>query len=186
MTKNGTKAGVTRAILIAATLIALPGAATAFDYTWLEGGYLSRDNGRVDESGLRIAGSAAVAPAVALIGEYADTDDFEQFSAGAIYHAPIRPDLDWFAGGTLEFADAGRNDDTGYGLRGGLRWHFAKAFEMSPEIRHVELFDSGDTSLRLAGLFRVTPALDVQAALQGGDDDRFEAGVRYNFSAARY
>jgi hypothetical protein len=165
-----------------AALLLLPAAVQAHDYTYLEGGFLNRDNGRADDSGLRIAGSADVAPQVALIGEYADTGDFEQFSAGAIFHAPIQRDLDWFAGATIEFADAGPVDDTGFGLRGGVRWRFAKAFELSPEIRHVELFDSGDTSLRLAGLFRVAPQLDVQAALQGGDDDRFEAGVRYSFN----
>lgn len=168
--------------LAAVALVALPAAAMADDYTYVEGGFLNRDNGRADDSGLRIAGSGSVTPDLALIGEYADTDDFEQFSTGAIFHAPIQRELDWFAGATIEFADAGPVDDTGFGLRGGLRWHFARAFELSPEIRHVELFDSGDTSLRVAGLFRVAPQLDVQAALQGGDDDRFEAGMRYTFA----
>lgn len=167
--------------LAAAALIAVPAAAFADDYTYIEGGFLNRDNGRTDDSGFRIAGSGSVAPAIALIGEYADTGDYEQFSAGAIYHAPIQRDLDWFAGATIEFADAGPVDDTGFGLRGGLRWHFARAFELSPEIRHVDVFDNGDTSLRLAGLFEIAPQLHLQAALQAGDDDRFEAGLRYTF-----
>ncbi|MEQ1439817.1 hypothetical protein AAG565_10655 [Fontimonas sp. SYSU GA230001] len=168
--------------LAAALLFALPAAAMADDYTYLEGGFLDRDNGRrADDSGLRIAGSGSITRDIALIGEYADTGNFEQFSAGAIFHAPIERGLDWFAGATLEFADAGRDDDTGFGLRGGLRWRFARAFELSPEIRHVRLFDSGDTSLRVAGLFRVAPQLDLQAALQAGDDDRIEAGLRYTF-----
>ena len=98
--------------------------------------------------------------------------------------APINRDLDWTAGATLEFADAGRDDDTGFGLRGGLRWHFARAFELNPELRYVDVFDEDGVSLRLAGLFGVTPNLEIQAALQGGDDDRFEAGLRYNFMPA--
>ena len=149
-------------------------------YTYVEGGFLSRDNDAVDESGFRIAGSGAVHRSIALIGEYADTDDFEQLSAGAMMFAPINRDLDWTAGATLEFADAGRDDDTGFGLRGGLRWHFARAFELNPELRYVDVFDEDGVSLRLAGLFGVTPNLEIQ----GGDDDRFEAGLRYNFMPA--
>lgn len=168
-----------------AALLLIPAAAMAQkSYTYVEGGFLSRDNDAVDESGFRIAGSGAVHRSIALIGEYADTDDFEQLSAGAIVFAPINRDLDWTAGATLEFADAGHDDDTGFGLRGGLRWHFARAFELNPELRYVDVFDEDGMSLRLAGLFAVTPNLEIQAALQGGDDDRFEAGLRYNFMPA--
>ncbi len=167
--------------LAAGTLLALPLTANAHNYTYVEGGYVSLDNDAADDSGFRIAGSGAIAPSIALIGEYADTGDFEQLSAGAIYHAPIDRSLDWFAGATIEMVDVPGDDDTGFGLRGGLRWSFAKAFELIPEIRYVDVFDEGFTSLRLGGLFRIAPRLDLQAALQAGDDDRFEAGLRYNF-----
>jgi hypothetical protein len=170
----------TAAALIAA--LALPGAALAHSYTYIEGGYLNRDNGVVDDSGFRIAGSGQIARQFALIGEYADTGRYEQFSFGGQFFAPINRDLDWTAGATLEFVDIGPRDDTGFGLRAGLRWRFAQAFEMHPEIRHVDVFDRGDTSLRLAGLFHFDPNLAIQAALQGGDDDRFEAGIRYSFA----
>ncbi|HEY1077512.1 MAG TPA: hypothetical protein VGE51_12545 [Fontimonas sp.] len=167
--------------LAASALLALPLAANAHSYTYVEGGYVSLDNDAQDDSGFRIAGSGAVAPSFAVIGEYVDTGDFEQLSAGAVFHAPIDRSLDWFAGATIEMVDVPGDDDTGFGLRGGLRWSFAKAFELIPEIRHVDVFDEGFTSLRVTGLYRVAPRLDIQAALQGGDDDRFEAGLRYNF-----
>lgn len=173
--------------MCAAALLTIPAAAMAQkSYTYVEGGYLSRDSDYVDDTGFRIAGSGAIAESIALIGEYADTDDFEQFSAGAMVFAPINRDLDWTAGATLEFADAGRDDDTGFGLRGGLRWHFAQAFELNPEIRYLDVFDEDGVSLRLAGLFNFTPNFAVQAALQGGDDDRFEAGLRYSFMPTGY
>lgn len=171
--------------LCVVVVLAVPAAAMAgHRYTFLEGGYLNRDEGKIDDSGLRLAGSGAVTHSVALIGEYADTGDFEQLSAGGIFHAPITRDLDWTAGATLEFADTGLNDDTGWGLRGGLRWRFAQAFELNPEIRYLDVFDDAGVSLRLAGLFSFTPDFAIQAALQGGDDDRFEAGVRYSFAPA--
>jgi hypothetical protein len=172
-----------------AALLAAPAAAlaqpymqsSAHSYTYVEGGYLNRDNDFVDEDGFRIAGSGAIARSLALIGEYDDTDDYEQLSAGAIVFAPISRDLDWLGGATIEFADSGRSDDTGFGLRGGLRYRFARAFELNPELRYVDVFEESGASLRLAGLFSVSPNVAVQAALQGGDDDRFEAGLRYNF-----
>lgn len=167
---------------VAAAILLMPGAAAALSYTYVEGGYLHRDNRAVDDSGLRIAASGQIARQLALIGEYADTGRYEQFSFGGQFFGPIQRDLDWTAGATLEFVDIGPRDDTGFGLRAGLRWRFARAFEMHPEIRHVDVFDRGDTSLRLAGLFHFDPNLAIQAALQGGDDDRFEAGIRYSFA----
>lgn len=155
--------------------------AMAHSYSYVEGGYVSRDSRGVDDDGLRLGISGAVAPQVALIGEYAGTGDYSQLSAGAIFHTPIDRSLDAFGGATLEQADNGHDDDTGFGLRAGLRWSFAQHFELSPEIRHTSLFDHSDTSLRLAGLFNFAPKLHAQAALQSGDDDRFEAGLRYDF-----
>lgn len=167
--------------LTAAALL-LPTAALAHDYTYIEGGYLDRDNGFGDDSGLRIAGSADVAPAFNLFGEYADTGDVEQLTAGGQFHTPLSSATDVFAGASLESIDVGPVDDTGYGLRAGLRWWaIPNQFELIPEVRHTDIFDEGATSLRLGGLVRIARSLDVQAAIQGGDDDRFEAGLRYGF-----
>ncbi len=171
-----------KTLVAAIAALALPGAALAHSYTYVEGGFVDRDNDFVDDSGFRIAGSGQIARQFALIGEYADTDRFEQLSVGGQFFGPINAEMDWTAGATIEFADVGFDDDTGYGLRGGLRWRFARAFELHPEIRHYDVFDNGETSLRVAGLFDIDPNLSIQAALQGGDDDRFEAGIRYSFA----
>lgn len=164
----------------------LPLAASAHNYTFVEGGYVSRDNGGAeDDSGVRIAGSGAVAPNLAVIGEYADTGDFEQLSGGLEFHTPLNPILDLTLGGTLESVEAGNADDTGYGLRAGLRWQVGNTpLELTPGVRHIDVFDNDATSMRLGALFAVTNALDLQGAIQGGDDDRVEMGVRYNFGRA--
>lgn len=174
----------TLSVLAPACLLAIaaPGVAVAHNYTYVEGGFISRDTHRVDDSGLRIAGAFAATPQVAAIGEFTDTGDLDQLSVGAIYHTPVDSMIDLYGGATLEFADYGRDDDTGFGLRTGLRWKFAQHFELNPEIRHTDVLDHSDTSLRLAGLFNFAPNLSAQAALQGGDDDRFEAGLRYDFA----
>lgn len=166
------------------TVLAAAPVASAIDYTYLEGGYVSIDRGRNDDSGLRIAGSLGLASRVALIGEYADADDYRQLSAGALFHAPMSGQWDLVLGATLEEVDAGRVDDTGFGLRAGARWRQAASrLQLEPELRVIEVFDDTATSLRVGGQFELKPRLDLAGALQGGDDDRFELGVRYRFGA---
>lgn len=182
-TQNDSMIASTRKNLLTAfAALALPGAALAHNYTYVEGGFVDRDLEGADDSGFRIAGSGQVHRQLALIGEYTDTGDLEQTGLGLRVFGPLRPDVDWTAAATMEFLDTRFDDDTGYGLRGGLRWRFARAFELNPEIVHFDVFDEGFTSLRLAGLFDIDPNLAVQAALQGGDDDRIEAGIRYSFA----
>lgn len=163
---------------LAPTLVA------AHNYTYIEGGFVDLDNEHYDDSGLRIAGSADIAPPIALIGEYADVDRWEQLSAGALFHKPLNRDLDLNLGATLEQLDLGHADDTGYGLRAGLRWRppTLSGLEFAPEVRYLDVFEEEFASLRIGALFRLAPALDLQGAVQGGDDDRVEVGLRYNFS----
>lgn len=173
----------TRLLIAAGALAALPGLASAHNYTYLEGGYLNRDFGADDESGFRIAGSGAIAPHFALIGEYADTGDLEQISAGGLFHTALNNTVDFTLGATYEHIEFGPGDDNGFGLRTGLRWQNADGrLELAPEIRYIDFGDDDDTSLRVAGLYGLTNELDVVAAVQAaGDDDRLEAGLRYNF-----
>lgn len=164
------------------TLAALPLAALAHDYSFIEGGYVSIDNGAEDEGGIRIGGWIPLAPQFNLIAEYADADEFNQLSFGGQFHAPLSPQLDWTAGATMESIEVGRADDTGLGLRGGLRWQSTSGqFEVNPEIRFVDVFEDESTSLRVAGLAAINAQLWLQGAVQTGDDDRMELGIRHGF-----
>ncbi len=163
-------------------LLLAPALASAHNYNYVEGGFINRDLGREDDSGLRIAGSTVIAPQFALFGELSDVGELDQISLGGLYYQPLQRGLDWMAGASIEFVDAGRRDDTGLGLRAGLRWTAPDPrFEVAPEIRYFDAFDDAVTSLRVAGLFAITPPFQLQVAVQNGDDDRFEAGARYNF-----
>ena len=173
------------AVSTVAALIAAP-AASAFNYTYVEGGYGDIDIDGYDDSGFRFAGSFGVHPQVALIGEYADWGDLSQISLGAVFHAPLQKDLDFFAGGTFErvdySGDFGDDDDTGFGLRAGLRWQIpGLPVQLIPEVRYLDVADDSLTSFRIGGLFTIMPRLDLVAGLQTGDDDRLELGARYNF-----
>lgn len=69
----------------------LPGTAAALDYRYLDGGFVDRDTST--GLGVRMAGSAALAPPLALFGEVADDDQFTQVSAGALFHTTIGTQL---------------------------------------------------------------------------------------------
>lgn len=171
-----------RSIAVAA-MLALPAAAMAHDYTYLEGGFVSVDTGNDDDGGYFIGGSVSIAPQLAVIGEWTDIGEVEQIGGGLLYHMPLNRTIDFNAGATIEHISAGNADDTGFGLRGGVRWHAIPAkLELIPEVRYIN-FEEDGTSVRGTALFRATPQLDLQGFLQAGDDDRFGAGVRYNFGA---
>ena len=170
------------ALAAVAALSIVPMTASAFDYNYVEGGYLHRDNDYADEGGFRLGGSFDVAPNIAAFGEYGTTDSYDQFTAGGLYHAPINGALDFNAGASLEHFSGGGNSSTGFGLRTGVRWNVVPGqWELNPELRYIRIEGENITSARLGASYHINKQFDIQAALQGGDEDRFEAGVRYNF-----
>lgn len=189
---SATKTGGRR--VLGALFLLLPAAAAAHNYSYVEGGFVNQDQGRRspgDESGFRIAGSLDLAPPLALIGEFVDTGDFFQLGGGLLFHTPLSKVLDLNAGATLEHMDTGRNDDLGVGVRGGVRWlalpsprNFER-LEATAEVRHLFIFSDSVTSLRAGALYRIAHNLDAQGAVQAGDDDRVEVGLRYNFNGGR-
>ena len=167
--------------MAAAAATLLSGPVLAHNYNYLEGGYLNHDQPG-DEDGFRMAGSFDVFTPVAIFAEYADVDYFSQLSVGALYHMNLQRGLDLNLGASFETVDVPGSDESGFGLRAGLRWMVPNSkFELNPEIRHIEIDDFDSTSLRLAALYPIANDWDLQAAVQAGDDDRFELGVRYNF-----
>ncbi len=175
---------------LGALLLLLPATVLAeHDYNYVEGGFVNVDYARSDDSGLRLAGSAELAAPFAVIGEYADTGDFSHLTGGLLFHSPLDEVLDFTGAVTLDRVDIGRSDDLGVGLRGGLRWlALTRAqnpgrLEVGAELRHIFVFSDSLTSLRGSALFRIADAVDAQGALQLGDDDRIELGLRYYFAS---
>ena len=164
----------------------LPATASASDYTYIEGGFIDRHDYGRDGGGGRVAGSfdIPVLP-LAIIAEYTGTDRLDQEDVGAIFHMPIVPTLGFFGGATLEHADRSGDTDTGVGFRAGLRWKTIPRLELSPELRFVHLFHENQTSVRGVALYNFAPHFDLQGAVQGGDDRRYEVGVRYVFGDER-
>lgn len=171
-----------RRLCVIGALAALPVlGAHASDYNTVEGGFIQRDDYDRSGPGARVAGSVDLSVPIAPFAEFSTTDHIDQISVGAVFHAPINRTLDWFAGGSLEHVDLSRSNDTGFGLRGGVHWQTTQNLELSPEIRYVDVYSDGQVSARLTADYRIAPRFSLIGAVQGGDDDRFEAGVRYHF-----
>lgn len=169
-----------------AALSLLPAVAAASDYTYIEGGFIDRHDYGRDGAGGRVAGSFDIPlMPLAIIAEYTGTDGLDQEDVGAIFHMPIVPTLGFFGGATLEHGDRDGETNTGVGARAGVRWKTIPRLELSPELRFVHLFHEDQTSLRVSALYNFAPHFDLQGAIQGGDDRRYEVGVRYVFGDIR-
>lgn len=175
-------AHIRMALTAATALTLLPMAASAFSYNYIEGGYLHRDNDFSDEGGFRLGGSFDIAPQIGVFGEYANVNSYDQITAGMQFHTAINEVLDFTAGASAEHFTGSGDSNTGFGLRSGVRWSVVPGqWEVNPEVRYVRVDGVDLTSARVGGLYHINKKFAINAALQGGDDDRIEAGLRYNF-----
>ncbi|WP_348673261.1 hypothetical protein [uncultured Abyssibacter sp.] len=167
-------------------IVALGCSATALahNYTYIDALYLNTDPDVGDDyDGFGIGGAAAISPDLHLFGQISDQDELERLTAGLALNHNLQPGLDLVAGASFESIEIGNSDDTGIGLRADLRWLVPNSrFELSPGLRYVDLYDDGDTALRLAGLYGITPRVKLQAAMEFADDaDTVSAGARFEF-----
>lgn len=171
-----------RTIVFAAALLALPGLAAAHNYSYLEGGYLQLDNDVEEADGFFLGGSYGLFNHVAVLAEWETAGDYDQLSAGLQYHRSLTDPIDLTLGVTAEQLSFDRDDDTGYGLRAGLRWQaYDHRFELWPEARYVDALGEDALSGRVTATYAVVPRLDLIGLAQVGDDDRYSLGLRYNF-----
>jgi hypothetical protein len=188
--KNPASGRALAALSVFSASTLLPLAAQAADYNYIEGGFIERHDYGETGPGGRVAGAINIEPLpLAVIAEFDGTDGINQVDAGVVFHAPLLRNLDFFGGGTIEHADRsgkGYSDhDTGPGGRIGLRWQADPNIELSPELRLVHLYHDDQISVRLNGLVALAPHLSLQGAVQGGDEQRYEVGLRYDFGRWR-
>ena len=165
-------------------LICLPfvAAAEGFDYTYLEGGYVSTelDLGPidVDGDGLGVRGAYAFADEWYAFAGLADQEfDFDvdgtQLQFGVGWHNSLSDTVDMLAEASyvsvdLDSAFASADED-GFGLGVGVRAHAWENVELEAGIAYVDLDDS-DTSVNLDGRYYLTEMVAVGLGLSFSDD----------------
>lgn len=180
-------------VIVALLLAALPALGHAHNYNLLEAGLYGHEDTDFTDVVPNRGNSLVGYRAAWMIGlptrphvfftEYANTDVLEQFSGGVLYRRAAGTALDFYAGATAEFEDM--TDEKGYGVRLGARWSpFGDGFELSPELRHENLFRPA-TSLRMTLTAQLRRRVHVQLAAEGGEEQRYLAGLRYTLPSRR-
>lgn len=186
-----------RTKMLLAGLVALPFAASAadFDYTYVEGGYMSSstDMGpfNVNGDGLGVRGSLGLNETFNLFADYTTYDmdfgvDSSSYELGVGGHWGIKDDLDFigelaWVGAEVSQGPVSVSDD-GFGLGAGLRFRATDKVELQGMLNYVNL-DNSDTSLGLAGRYYLSNAFAIGAGLLLNDGDTtWNVGVRAEFS----
>lgn len=181
-------------ILFLAGLAALPLAANAadFDYTYLEGNYVTGDAGpgNVDGDGFGVRGSYAFNGKANLVADYTTQDfgsgvDASTFDIGAGAHWAIKADLDFVGEATWVNVKTstpfGSGSDDGLGLAGGLRYRATDKLELQGMVHYVDVQNS-NTSLDLAGRYYLSKAFSIVGGLLlDNGDTGWNVGVRAGF-----
>ena|SRR5690606_10345774 len=177
-------------------LATLPLAALAqergFDYTYVEGGYLS-DAGPVepDSDGLGLRGSVTLNDRLHLFADYSTHDhdagpDLESsvLAVGVGFHTALRPRLDFV--GEVGWASAeidtsvGGEDDEGLALTAALRYRANDDLELEGSINHLDV-DWSDTWVALRARYWLTRSFAVTGGLLFDEGD---TGLQLGFRAS--
>ena len=179
-------------ILFLAGLAALPLAANAadFDYTYVEGNYVTGDAGPGNADGLGVKGSYALNGKANLVADYTTQDfgsgvDASTFDIGAGAHWGIKADLDFVGEATWVRAKTstpfGSASDNGLGLAAGLRFRPKAKLELQGMVHYVDV-QSSDTSLGLAGRYYLSKSFSIGGGLLlDNGDTAWNVGVRAGF-----
>lgn len=180
--------------IIAAVLLALaaPSFADQPSYNYVAAGYqrleIDDDFGLdLSADGFQVDGSFAIADNWHIIAAYGAADfgygvDLSQLSIGAGYHSAISANTSFFA--DLAYIQAevsasgfGSIDESGYGVRAGLRGMPSERVELEGYVSYADLGDGGDgTSVGGAAWYKFTESFGL-GLTASAEEDVFGYGV---------
>ena len=180
-----------RRILLAGLLLAVAPLACAdgFNYTYLEGGYISvsPQHGGSSLSGVSVDGDYAFDPAWHALAGYSHVSccgvsDNDLF-AGVGWNTSLASHVDLFVEGEfLNQNHSGNGSDTGWGATGGLRAQLAERFELDGFVTHTDVNSNTENTVGVRGLFDIDRFWHIYASYANNSDaDTFMLGVRYTF-----
>ena len=154
------------------------------DFVYVADTELEAGGGSVDGDGFALTGSALVSDQVFLVGGYttveydgagADLELNELAFGFGLKHA-LQDDLHVFATLTyenfeIEIPGIIKDDEDGFGARGGLRWALNPAFELNGNVRYLDISDVEGTFFQVGGTYALNEQWDVLADYTTGDYD---------------
>ena len=170
-----------------------PRAADTLSYTNVGLAFVNTELGRFDGNGLGVRGSWGISDNIYVVGQYAMTEvdvlgvdvDFDTFSIGGGWHGGLSERADLIAEATFESFDVSSGgqsfDDTGYGIRLGIRGAPSDRFELMGYVRHVDV-GGDDTLLGGNGVMHFTDTISGFVEYETGDDlGNLLLGARFDF-----
>ncbi len=169
-----------------------PAPAAEFDYSFLEAAYVLVEVDGLDDELDGFSVSAAldvtdnVFGAISLLSTSGDVGgvdlDYDVLELGLGLHEDLHERLDVLATGALLLADAealgDSDDETGYRLRGGVRFAPAADWELAGGFGFVDL-DDAESFFDASGLYRLTDLLHVRLGVEFGEDgEAYALGLR--------
>lgn len=179
---------VSIAVLGLLALSTLPVQAAEPAWTYVEGGYTNIDLDDLDDEGdgYFVGGSFGLA-FFHFFGRFTDnkTDDsdldIERRYAGIGWHGGVGP-VDLLAEAAYVDAEFGDEDDSGYFVRGGVRFRPIKLIEVGGFARYEDLGDLDDDVVWEANALLYIWRLGIGASYETQDEvDTINAFVRFNF-----
>jgi len=174
----------------------------SYNYLGAQAGYADVDGnfgGDSDGPVLGVDGSAELVPNVNLVGSYShsflDNADLDMVSLGGGLHTDLNYDrnirIDAFGTLTYEYInldpDRGPNaDDSGFGIRGGLRAKFENNLEANASLGYVDYGSIDGPVAEFGGLYSLPRNENVALSLSyryfdfdGAELDQLLAGIRF-------
>ncbi len=165
------------------SLFPIAGLADGFEYTFVEGGFVSSEidvgGSDVGGDGIEIAGSYAFNEQIHFIAEYVDQSfdfgiDTTTISLGAGINRVLNEDWDFV--GQLAYVSfdmdtaGGSADDGGLGLMGGVRGRVRPNIEVDAGINYTDV-GASDTSLFVSGRYFISDTFSVGGGVTLDDGD---------------
>ncbi len=161
----------------------IAGLADGFEYTFVEGGFVSSEidvgGTDVDGDGISLAGSYAFNEQIHFIAAYADQSydlgiDTTTITLGAGINHVLDDDWDFIGQLTYVSFDmdtaGGSADDDGIGLMGGVRGRVRPNIEVDAGLNYIDVGGS-DTSLFVSGRYYIRDTFSVGGGLTLDDGD---------------
>ena len=181
--------------LAAALALPLSAMAEGLSYSYVEAGYVMADiDGGGEADGFGFGGSYLFAPQIYATASYSrlktDTSpkiEISGFSGGVGFRQPLNATVDanlevGFIAADVDAGSFGSDDDTGYSVGAGLRAMVAKQLELNGGVSYAKVFDEGETSFDVGGVFSFTPQFAAIAGASFADDaNTYSFGGRFMF-----
>jgi len=164
------------------------GSGLSYDYAELRFVDREFDNSSADGDGFLFGGSFEIAPKILVTASYEDLEydggtDASTLSIGGGYVHPLEEKVDLVGYASLIRTDIdGGDDDTGFGLAGGVRALVAPNVEARALGNYVDV-DNSDTYFELGADYWITEQFTAGLTVTiGGDADTITFGGRWFFN----